>query len=571
MLYILGLNRVQDMAPFPWHVHEYPFPLNAKQNPCGGTTIGGHYDPLSASQVTNYPQVCSDDPSWCEIGDLSGRLGRLTASSDVVEFDDSVLSLYGVYSIIGRSIVVHFSDGARFVCANIGYPSGSGGRGSLLYVPFRDLFSGNIYFRQHLSSRPVASVYSDLVHSNMSTNTVRHNWHVHEIPVGVGTNCMEAGPHYNPHGVDVSAPAYRHCNPSNQTQCEIGDLSNKGSPFDVNQGIIKQFYTDTDLPLAEGVMSEGFSIADRSVVIHAPNRGGPRIACANILRYTPLEAEAVFVAGSGSTISGRIRFLQPSPFERTSVEVRLTGVGGGAGGYHVHVSPIGPESAGFPGRCSGAYTGGHWDPLGVSSRLGDTPAVTSDDYEVGDLSGKFGSLASMNEIDQMYFDPNIPLFGPLSIMGRSVVIHRNDETGTRWACADITHTQPVVQVSYSVNTYNLVGQVTFIQPADDPFADTTIVVELEVVRELEPPISAASSVVSLGISSLVLSTRTTPSISLASSLPLNNVLVTSTLVSLSSSQCKYVCIYTYMYYIYILYVAPYRSKHPLYIYICCPL
>ena len=470
--------------------------------------MGGHYDPLGASQVPNYPQVCSDDPSRCEIGDLSGRLGRLTASSDVVAYDDSILSLYGIYSIIGRSIVVHFSDGARFVCANIGYPSDSGGRDSLLYVPFRDLFSGNIYFRQHVPNRPVASVYSDLVHSNMSTNTMGHNWHVHESPVRVGSDCLEAGPHYNPRGVDVSAPAYRYCNPTNQTQCEIGDLSNKGSPFDVNQGVVKQFYTDTDLPLAEGVTSEGFSIADRSVVIHAPDRAGPRIACANILRYTPLEAEAVFIAGTSSTIAGRIRFLQPSPFERTSVEVRLTGLGGGAGGYHVHVSPIGPESAGFPGRCSGAYAGGHWDPLGVSRRPGDTPAVTSDDYEVGDLSGKFGSLAGINEIDQTYFDPNIPLFGPLGIIGRSVVIHRNDGAGSRWACADIVLTRPVVRVSYFVNTTSLVGRVTFIQPADDPFADTTVVVELEVVRELEPPVPTTSSVVVPGTSSVAMASST---------------------------------------------------------------
>lgn len=516
----VGLENFQDMSPFPWHVHEYPFPLDAQQDPCRAAITGGHYDPLGANTGPAYAKDCADDPSQCEVGDLSGRLGLLgTLGQD--QFVDAV-SLHGIYSIIGRSVVLHFNNSARLVCANIGYPGGPGN--GLLYVPFRNRFSGNIYFRQHASSS-VASVYTDMVYTdNRSANSVGHNWHVHENPLDeTGTDCSVAGPHYNPRGVDTSSESYSvDCN-SNQTRCEIGDLSNKGSPFAVRDGVVKQFYTDTDLPLT----GEGFSIADRSVVIHASGGGAERIACANVSRYTPLEAEAVFTVGTGSDISGRIRFFQLSPFDGTTVEVQLTGLGGVAGGYHVHVTPVGPGGLGFPDRCSGSYAGGHWNPLGVVYEEGNPP-VTSDDYEVGDLSGKFGSLSGRDQIDQIFVDPNVPLFGPLGIIGRSVVIHRNGPTGSRWTCADIVLTRPVIQVSYVINSTGLMGRVTFLQLADDPFADTTIVVELEVIGGFGPPVLITSSAV-------VQPPEATPSSSVIS-FPLTSVVVLPTPVPSSSGK-----------------------------------
>ena len=514
----VGLDNFDEGAsPFPWHVHQYPFPHDAQTNPCRGGVTGGHYDPLGANTGPNYAQNCMSNSALCEVGDLSGRLGPIAPSGQRQD-TDPVLSLYGTLSIIGRSIVIHYNNGSRLVCANVGYPSspsdGSVQGGPLLYVPFRNLFTGNMYFRQH-TSRFVASVYTDLAHSsNSSASSVGHNWHVHESPVttisgemipgGAGReNCTAAGPHYNPRRVDITSEDYSmYCSPSNQTACEIGDLSGKSSPFQVMGGVVKHFYTDTDLPLSaaeEGAGEESaFSIAGRSVVIHAENRGGPRIACANILPYPSLEGVAVFSAQESSRISGSIRFLQLSPFDPTVVTVDLTGLGGVVRGYHVHENQIGPAVAvlGSPAKCGSAYAGGHWDPLGVSSGGGGvaTP-TTSEHYEVGDLSGKFGGLQGRNEIDETYLDPNLPLFGPLGILGRSVVIHMDDPQGTRYACADIVHARPVIRVSYIINTTNLTGEVTFLQPTDDPFADTTILVRLQVLGELLPPPQVTSSVV----------------------------------------------------------------------------
>ena len=60
-----------------------------------------------------------------------------------------------------------------------------------------------------------------------------------------------------------------------------------------------------------------------------------------------------------------------------------------------------------------------------------------DKYEVGDLSGKFGSLADLNTYDLMKDDLNLPLFGANTIIGRSVVIHWKN--GSRFVCSDIMH------------------------------------------------------------------------------------------------------------------------------------
>ena len=466
-------------ATFPWYVHQYPFPLDALPNPCGTANIGGVYSPNGVG--------------------IGGRL----SNSGFLDVSDNLIS--GIYSIIGRSIVLFENSSSPLVCANIDYPASSSAT-ELLYVPFREGFAGNVYFRQYGST--VASVYTDLSSLGFPADSVGHNWHVHNASLGNDrSDCNAAGPHYNPRNAVVLSQFYMDfCNPTNQTNCEVGDLSNKGAPLDVVGGVVRQFYTDTDLTLAG---AEIF-ITGRSVVIHAADRGGMRIACANISVFYSLEAEAVFSSG----VSGRITFNQRSPFDSTRVTVNLVGLNGRAGGYHVHVYPVGPADVGFPGRCGGVYTGGHWNPLNANYTA-QTPS-TSDQFEVGDLSGKFGSLAGRTSIDETYWDPNVPLFGSFGIIGRSIVIHESD--GTRWYCANIVHTRPVATFSYTVNTTSVEGSVTMSQFIDDPYSPTTIVVILRVKAPLQPPAVSSSSTPVVSSSSLtpMLSSSTTPVLSLSS-------------------------------------------------------
>ena len=400
------------------------------------------------------------------------------------QLSDDNLDLYGIYSIIGRSIVIHFQNGSRFVCANIGYPDSldTTPETGLLYSPFRNVFTGNIFYRQHMASSSAASVYTNLIRIMGDANTTGHNWHVHDAPLDLaGVDCSVAGPHYNPRNVDISPESDYSSTCGNNTLalqmgCEIGDLSNKGAPFDVGvDRVVKQFYSDTDLPLLSTASTEGFLINDRSTVIHSENRGAPRIACANLTSYQPLEAVARF---NENGVTGTIQFFQRSPYDPTQVFVNLKGLGSRTAGYHVHEYPVGPGAS--PARCAGRYAGGHLNPTGITMA-----GTTSDQFEVGDLSGKFGSLSGQNDFYRMYVDPNIPLFGPFSILDRSLVIHEDDPEGTRFVCSDIQRIRRVVQVTTPIDTDTFSGSVTFTQPADDPYAETTVIVNITVLQMIQ--------------------------------------------------------------------------------------
>jgi Cu/Zn superoxide dismutase len=52
---------------------------------------------------------------------------------------------------------------------------------------------------------------------------------------------------------------------------------------------------------------------------------------------------------------------------------------------------------------------------------------TLDQYEMGDLSGKFGNLDNKKKYTTIYNDTMLPLFGPRSVLGRSVVIHKKEK------------------------------------------------------------------------------------------------------------------------------------------------
>lgn len=75
----------------------------------------------------------------------------------------------------------------------------------------------------------------------------------------------------------------------------------------------------------------------------------------------------------------------------------------------------------FPCEETSLY--GHWNPLDVNKTDVPMEEGTLDQYEMGDLSGKFGSLDNKKRHMAMYNDTMLPLFGPRSVLGRSIVIN----------------------------------------------------------------------------------------------------------------------------------------------------
>ncbi|KAF2431746.1 Cu,Zn superoxide dismutase-like protein [Tothia fuscella] len=103
----------KEGGPFMYHVHEKPVPSDGN---CTGA--GAHLDPTKRGEV---PPCNPATPAQCQVGDLSGKFGNVTAGPVFHKtFADAYSSLVkGDPQYIGDlSLVVHLSDKKRIGCAN---------------------------------------------------------------------------------------------------------------------------------------------------------------------------------------------------------------------------------------------------------------------------------------------------------------------------------------------------------------------------------------------------------------------------------------------------------------------
>ena len=126
-----------------------------------------------------------------------------------------------------------------------------------------------------------------------------------------------------------------------------------------------------------------------------------------------------FGNGVTATVEGKVELIQETEFGSTSVQMDLTGLGGEASRFGIHVAPVKVDLQ-FP--CTEAALGKQHNPLNAS--FTNIPAGTSDLYSVGDLSSKFGPLTGFKEIHAVFNDTNLPLYGSTSVIGRSFVLNR---------------------------------------------------------------------------------------------------------------------------------------------------
>lgn len=98
-----------------------------------------------------------------------------------------------------------------------------------------------------------------------------------------------------------------------------------------------------------------------------------------------------------------------------------------ASGYHIHLAPVESELE-FP--CEASTLHGRWRPPFVLS----SNMSLEEHHELGDLSGRFGSLDRRVDYKASFNDTSISLYGYQSILGRSVIIYKR-EKNRRWACS----------------------------------------------------------------------------------------------------------------------------------------
>ena len=151
----------------------------------------------------------------------------------------------------------------------------------------------------------------------------------------------------------------------------------------------KKYYSDTSmsLPDLEGSRSLYLTLYDAE---HPDSF----LACAKINEIKPKHGVAKF---GHDGIRGHISIKQTSPFHPAVLDVELNGLHDVAGSFHIHQYPVPTRHDLEDVPC--AQTGGHFNPFNVDkSSSPPTAAGSVDQYEVGDLSGKFGDLTGREEV-----------------------------------------------------------------------------------------------------------------------------------------------------------------------------
>ncbi|CAG9854590.1 unnamed protein product [Phyllotreta striolata] len=449
-----------------YKIHELPikpFPAgNEIENSC--LTTNFVYNPQSVN-LNNVPPNGFGTQDQYAIGDLSGKLlGRNNNNSTVNggqeltgPYWDTYLPLEGPHSIIHRSLVIYKYTQYRsseliaepWICGDV-----------VLYEAnfkyAKQIFTAQVVFRYPLVGRVLLRQARDepwadtsllveyLVHADGAAlnNSAGHRWAIHQLAPGKDfyswkERCLSAGDVFNPYKVEDGNKTNK-CSLDDVGLCRMGDLSIRQGTLDIAGRLVdsdmvsRKMWTDSLLPLS------GFhNILGKSLVIyddHGPKARGERLACSTISGVYRRKAVARdwFPNGFDLSVKGKIEFLQQTEYDITDIEVNLEGLTF-LTGYHIHMTPV-EEDLEFPCESTTLYE--TWNPFNVDSTSSPRSyRGTPDQYEAGDLSGKLGNLQNRTVDKRFYNDTLLTLFGPKSILGRSIIIYR--ENIKRWACSTI--------------------------------------------------------------------------------------------------------------------------------------
>lgn len=108
-----------------YHIHAHPVPSDGN---CTGTLA--HLDPFIRGEN---PPCDTSLPQTCQVGDLSGKYGKVTSDPfQAFYVDEFASTLPGLGSFFGnRSLTVHFGNTTRITCANFTLLEGVVGRAGL--------------------------------------------------------------------------------------------------------------------------------------------------------------------------------------------------------------------------------------------------------------------------------------------------------------------------------------------------------------------------------------------------------------------------------------------------------
>ncbi|XP_049880527.1 uncharacterized protein LOC126376997 isoform X2 [Pectinophora gossypiella] len=364
---------------------------------------------------------------------------------------DVFLPLSGVHSVHHRSMVLQRRPPRRELCATILFfepDSDYQMPMTSAQVIFRYPIVGRVVFTQPLE-RPwedTTIIIESMVHADGASvnNTHEHRWALHEHAPGSDYynwtgRCLSAGAVLEPHGLDIDTRhPEQYCRQGLEGLCRLGDLNTRHGMLNVagkksdSEKLTRRLFTDTVVALAGKL-----SIMRRSLVIyddHGPVARGERMACSivNGLHRRKAVVRDWFGNGDPVQLKGKLELTQQSEYHPVNVHVALDGLED-VNNYKIHQTPVEKELE-FPCEKTTLYD--TYNPFHVDKNMSPPPTKgTPDQYELGDLGSKYG-LVSTRSFTMIYNETLLSLYGPFSILGRSVVLHKKTRD-RRWACSSI--------------------------------------------------------------------------------------------------------------------------------------
>ncbi|KAF0309801.1 Superoxide dismutase [Cu-Zn] [Amphibalanus amphitrite] len=327
---------------------------------------------------------------------------------------------------------------------------------------FQSPVAGAVFIRQYrVNGTRYTSLHADLAHSGSSVPTSsQHGWSVMVTDVlttaadeSRGT-CNFLQLVYDPHSAD---PAQ--CTEDTPELCKAGDLLSRLGKIKVasrRSRFTRQFWTSDRLELPPW---RGYRSA--YLVLYEKDYPDSILACAKI-RPVQRRTASAFLSYDG--VHGVVELSQRSRADT----------------FGVHSLPVPPRAVRRTAPCE--RVGAVFNPTEVDAELTEPAGgATGDRYPLGDLSGKHGRLTGLDSFEAEVSDFSLPLWGPRSVVGRSLVITaagggEGGAGGAPWVCANLQDSRPMVTAA-AVFRFPLAGRVLFLQPEDAPEEDTTVLLE----------------------------------------------------------------------------------------------
>lgn len=441
---------------YQWSVHQFPVKPGTAMCSCSALILG------------------------TKLIDLSEMHGNLPSDQ---EFNvQSSLNLFGPDSPVGHSLMLRGMKTGMVACATF-LPTS---RKSNYRAKFHSPISGSVTIFQTAFG---TSFISHLMYSNGTRRHSQHRFDIIKTEDEILANPLQSG---------------------TQASALIGG----GQRVDSRQAQLEQREHELELsqckrfpngePLLRNmtyqlsVSTESFGMRGRTamvlppipfetfssvfVVVYSEHDPNDPIGCAPLRFAKPKTAAAKFQSVS---VQGSVVFSQDSPYDVTLARVNLNMPNSDAHSYGIDELPMiirrKSDTRVCPNIREIIYNPHHVEPSSVPPE----GEATSDQYAVGDLSGKYGSLTGKATEKIQVNDFNLPLFGPTSIVGRAMTIYSAD--GVAIGCSNVELTTPMT-TAFATFDFGIQGQFIFRQPMNDCNGDTYVYIEVS-----KPTSSSSSS------------------------------------------------------------------------------